>query len=356
LAGEHIINLIAFALSLGGRRAYDYIAHGLIIRQFVTTTDTALKVKIHSPDYAERDLMELETVNLVFTAYKKAKEDQKNKSSIYAPSSLWKDQIDNAYAPLLQGFNKNNIEQFHFFLCNFGSWKTSTGIESSSTVQSHAVNNKTIHYFEDKMMRPFVQWWINYESRGWSLESMAHPMFGNQYGAFINGHFVTIGSIFSDLYSQLIAGFMQAPRPIIAELGGGYGKLFYFLRRKISNFCYLDFDLPESLACASYYLLKSFPDKKFLLYGEGPLSKDSLQEYDFILPPYFELPKLPKDSVDIFVNTTSLGEMEPDSAKYFLGEISRTAKCFFHANHEFVRNNFEGGSVSLIKTRISYTP
>ena len=35
------------------------------------------------------------------------------------------------------------------------------------------------------------------------------------------------------------------------------GKLFYFISREIDNFCYLDFDLPEVLCCASYFQIKS---------------------------------------------------------------------------------------------------
>ena len=346
--GEHIINLLAFVLSLGGRRIYDYIAHGLVTRQFTTTADTTLEVKIHSPEYVKTDSNELEIVNRIFTAYKKAKEDQKHKNPIFAPSSLWSDQLDNAYSPLLQGFEKNNVEPFHFFLANFGSWKTSTGIESSGIVQAHAVNKQTAHYFENKMIAPVIQWWLNSESHGRGLKSLSHPMFGNQSGAFVNGHFITLGSVFSDMYSRLISGFIKSKRPIIAEIGGGYGKLFYFLSRELSSFCYLDFDLPEGLSCASYYLLKTYPDKKFLLYGEGNFSAESLREYDFILLPSFELPQLPSNSTDMFVNTTSLGEMAPATAEYFLTEICRTAKVFFHANHEFIRNEFEGGSASLL--------
>lgn len=347
-AGERIINLFAFVLSLGGRRVYDYITHGLITRQVFTATNATLKVEIHSPDYIKPDSSELEVITRIFNAYKKAKEDQKGKSRIFSPSSLWKDQLDKAYSPLLQGLEKDDIKPFHFFLSNFGSWKIPTGIENSGIIHSHASNQNSINYFENKMMAPLVQWWINNESQGRGLELLAHPKFGNQCGAYVNGHFITIGSFFSDIYSRLITEFIKTKRPIISEIGGGYGKLFYFLSRKISKFCYLDFDLPESLACASYFLLKAHPNKRFLLYGEGALSEEIMHEYDFIMLPSFEISKIPENSTDIFINTTSLGEMEPGTAQFFIGEICRSAKIFFHANHEYVRNYFKGGSASLL--------
>ena len=66
-------------------------------------------------------------------------------------------------------------------------------------------------------------------------------------------------------------------RPVIAELGGGYGRLFYFLSQHFSEFTYIGIDLPEILCCASYYLMLAFPDKRFLLYGEAEVTPQSLE-------------------------------------------------------------------------------
>lgn len=44
------------------------------------------------------------------------------------------------------------------------------------------------------------------------------------------------------------------------------------LLRDDPDITYVDYDLPEATALASYYLMKSLPDRNFRLYGEGEIS------------------------------------------------------------------------------------
>ena len=129
-----------------------------------------------------------------------------------------------------------------------------------------------------------IRWWLHFESRTRDLSCLSQPRYGNQCGAIVNGNFITYESVLNDFYASLICNFLgNKSKPIIGEIGGGYGVLFYFISRTFKNFCYLDFDLPESLCCATYYLLKSFPEKKFLLYGEeNILNEDVMKDYDCI--------------------------------------------------------------------------
>lgn len=97
-------------------------------------------------------------------------------------------------------------------------------------------------------------------------------------------------------------------------------------------------------------MLKAFPDKKFLLYGEGDLNSKALQDYDFIIFPSFAVDQIPSGSVDLFMNKNSLGEMNRPTAHKFLSEIERTANYFWHMNHEFIRNEYSDGSSSLVNS------
>ena len=137
-------------------------------------------------------------------------------------------------------------------------------------------------------------------------------------------------------------------RPVIGELGGGFGRLCVFLRRQFPESTYVAFDLPECLACASYYLMMSFPEKRYLLYGEGELTPESLAEFDFILRPSFEISKIPDSSVDLFINENSLGMVPPETCSFFVNEMCRTAHAIWHRNHEIRRNPTGDGSQSLI--------
>jgi putative sugar O-methyltransferase len=297
-------------------------------------------------DYPEDDVI----VSRITAAYKKAKEAQCNADPVYLPSSLWKKQLDKAYSSL-----KKSKEEVGYFLRNFGSWPEYTGIEHSTLIDELStsfISRKKLYQMFDNLLN----FWELHEKEKRSLDSISYPRHGNQSGIEIDGTFIGIGSVPNDMRASVLANLVRdIKRPVIAEVGGGYGKLFYFISKKIENFCYVDLDLPETVSLASYYLMKTFPKKKFLLFGEGDLSNDAINNYDFILMPSFCIDVLPSNSVDMFINANSFGEMSLDTTKKFIQNIERTTKnWFWHMNHEFVRNKFSDGSESLINSE--YNP
>src|SRR5207248_361128 len=96
---------------------------------------------------------------------------------------------------------------------------------------------------------------------------------------------------------------------------------------------------------ATYFLLKSFPSRSALLYGEGEIDIDA---HDLVLMPPWALHELPPRSVDLFVNKNSLGEMDGDAARNYVQLIAERARYFFHMNHERFRNDFGDGRRSLV--------
>ena len=69
------------------------------------------------------------------------------------------------------------------------------------------------------------------------ISKIETPEFGNQLGAFLNGSFVTIGSFFNHIISKILHEHIkELKRPIICDLGGGYGKLGYFITKDFKIF------------------------------------------------------------------------------------------------------------------------
>jgi hypothetical protein len=350
-------DVLAFFLRLGGRMFYRYFVEALWQRHpSFEQADTRLSVTLHFPDPVAPDPSERGMVERLFAAYRAAKQVEQAVDPVFHPGGGWKRVRDKAFAPLLEGVARDDLEPFHFFLANFGSWKDSTGIETSRLVHEYSVDPRKRRHYEQRMMAPMIQWWLTSGGGGAALSELDLPRHGNQCGVLAGESLVTSGAISSEIYGRMLAGLVSGERPVIAEVGGGFGRLVYYLSRHLERFCYLDFDLPETLCCASYFLMKCFPERRFLLYGEGEPAAASIREFDFIMMPSFEITRLPARSVDLFINENSLGDMPGATARFFVAEMCRTADAIWHRNHEAWRNEFEEGGRSLINREYPITP
>ena len=307
-------------------------------------------ITLHAPDYVRPDPSERPTVERIFVAFQKMKKDQAQAPPWYAPSSLWQAQLDEAFGDLGAGLAGNDLERFHFFLANFGSWKTFHGLESSTFVRECAQSRLKRRYMQrDVFERQLRVWEWFYQGRK-PLGCLSYPTYGNQSGAYIDGVFIGVGSFFNEIYGSLLHDLVaDLPCPVVAELGAGYGKLAYFIARNLPAFVYLDFDLPETLCVGAYYLIKAFPGKRALLYGEAEYGPEVHEGYDLIFMPGFAIPRLGTDTVDLFVNKNSLGEMTREAAGNYVAHIARaTRRYFFHMNHEARPCRFAGGDYGLL--------
>jgi putative sugar O-methyltransferase len=346
VAADLAADLLALLLRAGGERAYRDAVNALWERQPVYSK---LDIRMSLPEPVAPDPSELPLVKRIFEAFRRAKRDQEQQSSFLLPAGGWKRVIDSAYAHLIEGCEQNDIGRFHYFLANFGSWQQQTGIEESWAFHKVAASERKRAHYEQQIVGQLIHWWTTFESDGRDLSALRMPNYGNQAGARVDGHLMTPNAIYSDFYARLLAGLVNSTRPLIAELGGGYGRLMYFLSRHIGDFVYVGLDLPETLCCAAYYLMKAFPEKRTLLYGEADMNGARISEYDLVLLPSFEIERLADRSVELFLNENSLGVMPPEAARYYVTQMCRTAETIWHRNHEVRRNRFENGCASLIK-------
>ncbi len=347
--GNGIANLLAFALRLGNEKSYRFFLDALWER-YPTTSRHAhrLDIALHCPQPASPNPADEPLVERIFAAYRQAKLDQHRQDSLFQPSRMWQNILRAAYGDVTASTREDDLSRFHYFLTNFGSWPDPTAIEESQLIRQCQVDKHKRRHVEQKIMAPLIQWWLKFESDGRDLSALEMPRHGNFGGLFVDSTLISPGSVFADVHARLLAGLLQTERPVIGELGGGFGRLLYFLSRYRQPACYVGFDLPETLCCAAYYLMKTFPDKRFLLYGERDWNRDSLTQYDFLLLPSFEIPKLPDNSVDLFVNENSLGEIEARACENYVREICRCSRAFWHRNHESLRFQFDDHTSSLL--------
>lgn len=290
-------------------------------------------------------------INRIFSSYKKMKKAQLNVNKIYQPSTLWKNHLKKDYQIMQEAYLLNDYKKFSFFLKNFGNWDKYLGIEHNILLKRYNNNFILRKYLKCEIFDRLFKTWKYFGNSQKEIKNLNAPEFGNQIGVYLNNSFVTIGSFFNNIIAKLLIPYIdEKKRTVVADLGGGYGKLGYYLLNKKKNSCFIDFDLPETLCLASYYLMKTWPKKKSLLYGEKVFRSSDTKIYDLIFLPSFEIEKLKDNSIDLFLNKNSLGEMNPDLAMHFINNICRVTNFFFHMNHENTKNIFEKNIKSLINS------
>jgi putative sugar O-methyltransferase len=124
--------------------------------------------------------------------------------------------------------------------------------------------------------------------------------------------------------------FEKGARNLILDIGTGYGALPAILKNYIPNSCYILTDLPEVITFGAYYIKYNFPDKKIALLEDVIDQMDSFDrlvlEYDFIILPSKAIEDIPDSSIDLVINTASLGFLSREYLDYYLYHIDRVLK------------------------------
>ena len=121
------------------------------------------------------------------------------------------------------------------------------------------------------------------------------------------------------------------PRPMILEIGGGYGGLAHHLSRLTSPQTYIIVDLPETLLFSGAYLSLLNPDKRVTLYDANDPEHDL--DGDFVLVPNYRLSLLKSRRFDMAFNIASMQEMRTDQAEAYLAFIAETCRGMFYCHN-----------------------
>ncbi len=109
---------------------------------------------------------------------------------------------------------------------------------------------------------------------------------GNPYGLFYKKNIILFDTPRHDYYANKIANLVKKSKkkPIILEIGGGYGGLVAQLIKRKLKFKYINIDIFKTLPVAYYYLKKSF---KIDIAIMKSINNKDLDKNDFIFVPYF---------------------------------------------------------------------
>jgi hypothetical protein len=168
-----------------------------------------------------------------------------------------------------------------------------------------------------------IDYWKAQTGDRFPLQALAGPETGNPFGIMIGETLVRTGAAYQHYSAHKIASCLVSAKATVAEFGGGFGGMAYYLLRDHPGVTYVDFDVPESLALTAYYLLSSFPHLKFVLYGESAITPETLASADVVLMPIFEIESLPGESVEIIFSSHAMSDISRDAMSAYLKMISR---------------------------------
>jgi putative sugar O-methyltransferase len=280
----------------------------------------------------------------IIVSYKKASIDIAECSDVFRPSNEWLPIYRYYLKEVMCALEDGDIDGVDKIYKNFWREPCSTGLVGLHPNMKNEYFERggkigylnKLHYLNDSIHR--LNLWKKLLGDRFSFEALIAPVIGNPYGYFIGDKFINMGADYQHYYATVIGDLLckKSGRKVVAEIGGGFGGMAYYLIRDSKDTTYVDFDLPENLALTSYYLLKAFPEKKFLLYGEGLFDSAALAQYDIILMPSFELDKLPDETCDLMFNSYSLAEMSPKTINHYVlksAGLIKNGGWFFHVNH-----------------------
>jgi hypothetical protein len=269
----------------------------------------------------------------ICAAYIKAVEQQPFAAEIYQSTEWWKEIRERSLGPVMRALQTCDVGALNRMYRNFFRDPCSTGLVGMPYGMSRAYSGgvaKDLHrrlYLVDVLYR--IDCWVSETNGLFLLSDLAGPGIGNPFGVEIEGTLVTTKAAYQHYCAKRIGKELGPKRNLVAEIGGGFGAMAYYLLRDRADLTYLDFDVPESIALTSYYLLKAFPKLNFLLYGEKDLTNEALARADVVLMPLFEMEKMPVKSVDVTFSSHAISDISREAMGRYLEIIGRMTRSRF---------------------------
>jgi len=272
-------------------------------------------------------------IKRLIAAYNRAKEAQPRQPAAYWPGGEWAGHLEHDLALHIKALRSGDESTVAKLLRDmFRVPGIMSGIMNYGNFEDIRNGNwLRQRVFAHHILEDFATWDDLVGGDPCVLET---PHVGNPYGYVVrNGVLLLPTACRHHFFASRIAGLLSdITDPVVAEIGGGFGGMAYYLLAAVSRLRYVDFDLPEVIVFASYYLLMAHPTKRVLLFGEGRVAD---ADYDVAVMPNFCLPELRDRSMDLTVNMNSLSEMGKETVDEYVGQIARfTRRYFLHENSD----------------------
>lgn len=114
---------------------------------------------------------------------------------------------------------------------------------------------------------------------------------------------------------------------IVGEIGAGWGRIGYILKKANPLATYVALDLPETLLVSQTHLPRRLPGERILTYAEArdiPLNRETLGQRGCAFLGAHDLPRIADGTFDGFLNIASFQEMSRAQVSNYMAQIDRT--------------------------------
>lgn len=168
------------------------------------------------------------------------------------------------------------------------------------------------------------------------LDRLSEPLQGNPPRVYQNDRLISqdLANSLLEYMSIMYSDVDEKEIRTIMELGSGYGRSTYVHLMLRPDCRYVLVDIPPALYICEKYLSDVFKDRKIFLFRPFENYEDVKEEYEqadivFLMPNQLEM--LPKKSVDLFINISSLHEMRMDQIEFYFTIIEKLTRKYFYS-------------------------
>lgn len=180
-----------------------------------------------------------------------------------------------------------------------------------------------------------------------------------QDGRLVNDKILKWQSVFRELWHNgAFAGIENSERPVIMEIGAGYGGVAHHLKTMFPNSLYVIVDLPETLLfSASYLTMIHGQDKVALMDVDSPLEPGAYADASFVMVPNFLLSNLDSFRFNFTINMDSFQEMTERQVRTYLEFLTTHTDLLYSKNiDEFDHSKDKARVSTLLRQYFDITP
>jgi putative sugar O-methyltransferase len=275
-------------------------------------------------------------VSSLMTSFRDAKRRQDEIAGHIQIVSDWEKYLESQWRPYYKAIDNQDLSIIAPFLRNFFRNEGISGFWGGEQMFETFANLDKIEKLEraNLMRKQFEAW--RAASPNVSVEELNAPLIGNPWGYIVKGNLLYEPICEYHYQANYFARLLnEVPKPVIIEIGGGFGGLAYQIVKSISYVKYIGFDLPENIFLQSYYLSCAFPKLKILTYYKDmtEITQNTISKYDIILLPDFMIKEVESYVADLIINIRSFSEMPVSTIEEYYRQIDRLGHLFFfHEN------------------------